>query len=228
MCETTRLLTPPGLAGALPGVEWELAYEYAEHSVVYRLSRHGSIELYLKLAPTEHYPTLAAEAERMRWPRAYLPVPEVVEQGTEGSTSWLVTSRLSGQNGAHPEQLRRPEELTRILARALRRFHEAAPSTPAPSTFASTPPSPMHEPGSLSVSWTRPATSIQSSSISPRPKPRSCSSRLVRRPKTSSCATATTASRTSSSKTAEPQATWTSASWAWRTAGRTWPWRRGA
>ena len=132
MRETAWLQTPPRLARAFSGLEWELAYEYPGHSVVYRLSRGGSTELFVKLAPAEHYPTLAAEAERMRWARAYLPVPRVVDEGSEGSTSWLITSPLSGQDGAHPEQLRRPETLTRILARALRRFHEAAPTDSCP------------------------------------------------------------------------------------------------
>lgn len=105
------LRTPPRLSRAYRGFDWQLAYQYAEHSVVYRLLREGRTELYLKLAPTGHYPTLAGEAERMRWAGASLPLPEVIDQGDEGSVSWLAT------------------------ARGLRHFHDAAPTAACPFDF---------------------------------------------------------------------------------------------
>lgn len=129
------LETPRRLRETYATFEWELAYQYAEHSVVYRLSRDGAPQLFLKLAPAGHYPTLLAEARRMRWASAYLPVPEVVDQGTEGSIVWLATSRLSGQDGTHPEQLGHPARLTRILARGLRDFHDAASVDNCPFDF---------------------------------------------------------------------------------------------
>jgi kanamycin kinase len=129
------LKTPARLAEAYAAFEWELAYQYAEHSVVYRLSRGGDTELYLKLVPAGHYPSLAGEAERMRWARGHLPVPEVIEQGREGSTTWLATTPLPGRDGTHPELISRPEELTRILARGLRAFHDTAPVDRCPFDF---------------------------------------------------------------------------------------------
>jgi kanamycin kinase len=103
--------------------------------VVFRLSRKGETGLYLKLAPIADYPTLRGEADRMRWAHRHLPVPEVLAQGTEGSISWLATSPLPGQDGTHSDQIARPEELTRILARGLRGFHDAAPVDTCPFDF---------------------------------------------------------------------------------------------
>ena len=132
---TAWLETPPCLAESYADYEWELAYQYTEHSVVYRLSRGEAPRLFLKLAQAGHYPTLAGEAERMLWAGTHLPVPDVIDQGTEGSITWLATSRLSGQDGTHPELLKHPRELTRILARGLRRFHDAAPVDLCPFDF---------------------------------------------------------------------------------------------
>jgi len=129
------LQTPPGLSQAYGGFDWELACQYAEHSVVYRLVRGGRAEFYLKLAPTGHYPSLAAEADRMRWARDRLPVPEVVDQGSEGFVSWLATTPLAGRDGTSPELLGRPRELTQTLARGLRHFHETAPVATCPFDF---------------------------------------------------------------------------------------------
>lgn len=129
------LEVPSVLKAEYGAFEWEVAYQYVEHSLVYRLSRDGASRLFLKLSPTGHYPTLSGEAMRMRWARAHLPVPEVVDQGTEGSVAWLVTTSLPGQDGTHPDQLRHPADLARVLARGLRRFHDAAPWRSCPFDF---------------------------------------------------------------------------------------------
>ena len=129
------LTTPPGLSRAYGAFDWELAYQYAEHSVVYRLQRGGRTELYLKLAPTDHYPTLAGEADRMRWAAACLPVPKVLDRGDEGAVSWLATTPLPGRDGTSPELLENPRALTRALARGLRYFHDTAPAAACPFDF---------------------------------------------------------------------------------------------
>ncbi len=131
----TWLEVPPGLKAEYAAFEWEVAYQYAQHSLVYRLSRYGSASLFLKLARVGHYPTLSGEGMRMRWARAHLPVPEVIDQGSENSVTWLVTTGLPGQDGTHADQLGRPTELARALARGLRRFHDAAPVQGCPFDF---------------------------------------------------------------------------------------------
>lgn len=135
MDERPWLDPPPELEAAYSGFQWALAYQYPKHSVVYRISRGKATELFVKLSPVGHYPTLSAEAERMRWAGPHLPVPDVVDEGSDGLISWLVTCPLPGRDGTHPDLVRHPADLTRILARGLRRFHDAAPAEKCPFDF---------------------------------------------------------------------------------------------
>lgn len=65
MGETAWLDPPPHLRTTYSDLAWSLAYQYAKRSVVYRLSRGGVSELFVKLSRGGHYPTLSAEAERI-------------------------------------------------------------------------------------------------------------------------------------------------------------------
>jgi kanamycin kinase len=130
-----RLEPPARVAEQYADWHWELAWHSAGHSVGYRLSRRDVPDLFLKLAPSDHYPSLPGEAARMRWLHGYLPVPDVVGLGSEEGTDWLVTTRLPGVDGADPEHLAHPERLTRALAAGLRRFHAAAPIEECPFDF---------------------------------------------------------------------------------------------
>lgn len=123
------------LRAAYRDLDWEVAYEYAEHSVVYRLARDGVPQFFVKLVPVGHFPSLALEAERMRWARPHLPVPAVVDQGTDDSTDWLVTRPLPGRDATHPGFSGDPAALTRTLARGLRTFHGTAPVDSCPFDF---------------------------------------------------------------------------------------------
>jgi kanamycin kinase len=62
-------------------------------------------------------------------------VPRVVDEGSDGGISWLVTEPLSGHDATHPDLVRDPAALTRILARGLRSFHDAAPVEECPFDF---------------------------------------------------------------------------------------------
>lgn len=128
--------TPDGLAETYADWRWDLVQQCRGHSVVYRLSREREPDLFLKLAPTNEYPSLPDEAARMRWARGYLPVPEPIGVGVDGSTAWMTTSRLAGSDGTHPDHLRHPERLARTLAAGLRRFHETAPVASCPFDFS--------------------------------------------------------------------------------------------
>jgi kanamycin kinase len=133
--EAPWLEPPPGLVARFADLDWALVYQYPRHSVVYRLCGGTHGPFFLKLAVADDYPSLAGEAERTRWAGRYLPVPEVIDQGTEGSVAWLASSPLQGQEGTHPDQLADPSRLTRILARGLRRFHDSAPVGACPFEF---------------------------------------------------------------------------------------------
>ena len=61
----------------------------------------------------------------MRWGSAYLPVPEVLEQGSSAGVSWLLTRGLPGVNATDDTLTAAPEQLVELLGRALARFHRA-------------------------------------------------------------------------------------------------------
>jgi kanamycin kinase len=135
MDDRVWLKPPPMLRATYADLDWKLAYQYAGHSVVYRLERGGVPESFVKLAHTGHFPTLDGEAKRMRWAQSCLPVPTVVHQGTGDSIDWLVTTALPGRDATNPDLTKDPAELTRILARGLRMFHDTAPARTCPFDF---------------------------------------------------------------------------------------------
>ena len=117
---------------------WEVVWQYGPEALTYRLSHDSGEVLFLKLAPTDWFPTLRAEAARMRWGIEYLPVPAVIEQGSNGDVDWLLTRGLPGRDATHPAWADDPERLVGILARGLRTFH-MAPVVSCPFGFRLAP-----------------------------------------------------------------------------------------
>ena len=105
---------------------WSVAYQYGPEAITYRMVRAPGETHYLKIAPRGAYPSLSAEADRMRWARAHLPVPVVMEQGSTGETDWLLTEGLLGSDATSSAWSVDPERLVRVLAEGLRSFHEAS------------------------------------------------------------------------------------------------------
>jgi kanamycin kinase len=103
-------------------------YMYA----TWRLSRDHEVR-YAKIARAGVYPSLLAEADRMRWARRYLPIPEVVDAGTSDGVEWLVTIGLPGDDCT--KLTNDPEAIVPIFARGLRAFHDAAPVADCPFDF---------------------------------------------------------------------------------------------
>ena len=102
--------------------------------MTYRLSRDGEEGRFLKLSVPDRYPSVEDEAVRLRWAIDHLPVPLVLEQGSDDGTSWLLTSALSGVDATDPSLMARPRELVPILASGLRVLH-AAPASSCPFDF---------------------------------------------------------------------------------------------
>ncbi len=113
------------LEAAYADWHWDVAWQYGPEAITYRLSaRCGEIR-FLKIAPPDAYPSLENEAERMRWAIDHLPVPPVLESGSNADVSWLVTTALSGSDAVDPRWTADPARLVRALAEGLRTFHEA-------------------------------------------------------------------------------------------------------
>ncbi len=110
---------------------WSVAWSYEGAITTWRLdSVHDQVR-FLKVRAVDETPSLGDEAVRLRWARGYLPVPEVVAHGTEGGIDWLLLEELAGLDGTATPLKTDPERLVPILARGLRRFHEA-PVTACP------------------------------------------------------------------------------------------------
>ena len=104
---------------------WSVAWSYQGAVTTWRLCSTDGTVRYLKVRAVEETPRLVDEATRLRWARDHLPVPQVVSWGTEGDVDWLVLDGLPGRDATDPALKARPEWLVGVLARGLRRFHEA-------------------------------------------------------------------------------------------------------
>ena len=125
---------PDRLAAEYPDWPAELVWQPDPSASTYRLTHPSAGVFYAKVKRGEGYPGLPAEAERMRWCRPHLPVPEIVNEGFESGLAWLVTRGLPGRDATDEKWSGDPERLTRALARGLKRFH-SAPITDCPFDF---------------------------------------------------------------------------------------------
>ena len=69
------------------------------------------------------------EAERTRWVGSYLPVPEVVDTGSDRHIDWLLTTAIAGLDATRHPLFNDPGTLVPALARGLAAFHAATPVT---------------------------------------------------------------------------------------------------
>lgn len=115
----------PDLLQRYRGYTRVLVWHHASDTATYRLEGPAGDALYLKLNRLQCTPPLSAEADRMRWARPFLPVPEVLETGSDASFRWLVTRALPGRAATDSALGLERVALVRTLAEGLRRFHEA-------------------------------------------------------------------------------------------------------
>lgn len=115
--------------------DWTVASEWADQHT-WRLADPSSSRVhFLKVTELGHHPTALDEQERLLWARSYLPVPDVIDAGTDESVDWLLTAALEGTDATKHALLSDPERLVPILARALLAFHSAAPVAECPFDF---------------------------------------------------------------------------------------------
>ncbi len=97
---------------------------------------HGPNAEYVKWCPAHPEWDAAAEAERLRWARIYVAVPEVLGVGVEHDESWLHTRALVGENAVRPRFKERPEVAVRLIARGLRAMHDRLPVADCPFSWS--------------------------------------------------------------------------------------------
>ena len=88
---------PDSVRAAYADWEWSVAYEWPTKATTWRLDGGSArADLFVKVVISKHYPTALEEAERMRWARPYLPVPEVIDCGSDDDGSPLAEPFRSG------------------------------------------------------------------------------------------------------------------------------------
>lgn len=125
---------PSGVRRAHREWQWQLAYQGVPTVATYRLENAAGEVRYLKLAEVGLMPSLEDEVRRMRWAADYLPVPRLLQHGSNGRVSWILTRSMPGRPGTDLAWADDPPGLVRILARGLRTFH-AAPVERCPFDF---------------------------------------------------------------------------------------------
>ncbi len=115
---------PAAILSRHEGWKVMVAYQYAAPNITYRLEAPGGAVRFLKLAAEGSYPTLASEAERVRWAGRYVSAPVVVEVGRFDRGEWLLTEALAGRDASHPSWRSDAPRLVRTLASTLRELHD--------------------------------------------------------------------------------------------------------
>ncbi|WP_164234688.1 aminoglycoside 3'-phosphotransferase [Microbacterium hydrocarbonoxydans] len=91
---------------------------------------------YIKWGPLDLEANMRDEAERMRWARDWITVPEVVEQGQDAAEEWLVTVALDARSAVDPRWHGDPRVAVRAVGEGLRALHEAVPVDGCPWTWS--------------------------------------------------------------------------------------------
>lgn len=94
--------------------------------------RIGAPARYVKWYPLRHGHLLAGEAERLRWARKWVLVPEVLAHDHDDDGAWLVTAALPGTSAVLPRWVAQPEVAARAIGAGLRHLHESLPVESCP------------------------------------------------------------------------------------------------
>ncbi len=122
---TLGLEVPPEIEKEHPDWDIEVAWHCFSQAITRRLTSPGGETRFLKMVKAGRYPSIIDEAARMRWAKPFLPVPEILAEGATGRAQWLLTEGLPGLDGTHPALQADAPRLVKLLAHALRRFHQA-------------------------------------------------------------------------------------------------------
>lgn len=91
---------------------------------------------FIKWGPHDAEANMRDEAERMRWARHWIVVPEVLEQGEDAEHEWLVTAALPGRSAVDARWSADPDTAVRAVGAALRAMHDALPVDECPWTWS--------------------------------------------------------------------------------------------
>jgi len=102
--------------------------------LTFRATGAGGIR-FVKYGPRNAETSMSAEAERLRWARAFTPVPRVLDEGRDATHEWLVTAAAPGLSAVDPRWVADPARAVRAVGRGLRALHDAAPVAECPFSW---------------------------------------------------------------------------------------------
>jgi kanamycin kinase len=103
------------------------------NSVMYRIA-HGDEVRFLKVVRRGWFPSAEAEASRMLWARAHVPVPDILDRGASAAATWFVSRAIPGEDATNRRFRSDLAGLVQRLAGALRQFH-SMPVAECPFSF---------------------------------------------------------------------------------------------
>lgn len=103
--------------------------------LTFRFEVNGTTN-YLKWSP--HHPELdlEREAQRLSWAARYIPVPQVIDFGSDSDGTWLRTEGLPGESAVSPRWLRDPRKAVRAIGIGLRTLHDHLPVADCPFSWS--------------------------------------------------------------------------------------------
>lgn len=123
--QTVEPRIPDELLEAHSGWSWSQVSDYIPEVATWRIADHEGQVRYLKVGRRDLSITISEECFRMRWAPSHLPVPEVIDCGSNGEVEWLLTAELMGTVATSDEFKSDVGGLVAALGRGLRLFHSA-------------------------------------------------------------------------------------------------------
>lgn len=124
------VVVPASVHSLARGAAVEPVWVSGDDGVTFRIK--GPSERFVKWRPEGAIDSLEEEAQRLRWARPFVQVPEVLESGSDASGSWLVTAALLGESAISQRWKADAETAVRVAGSALRRLHDDLPVSDCP------------------------------------------------------------------------------------------------
>ncbi|QDP97445.1 aminoglycoside 3'-phosphotransferase [Microlunatus elymi] len=123
---------PPVVADLAAGAPIRWIWANGVHGRTYRIDRGDHTE-YVKWGADHEEVDLELEAEKLRWARTSVTVPEVLGVGRDSATStWMHTAGIPAQSAIAPRWKADPLTAARAIGAGLRRFHDHLPVADCP------------------------------------------------------------------------------------------------
>jgi kanamycin kinase len=103
--------------------------------LTFKLEADG-ITQYVKWSPHHSELDLEGEAAKLRWAVRYVPVPQVIDVGTDEGGTWLRTVGLPGESAVSPRWQAEPRTAARAIGVGLRTLHDQLPVAGCPFSWS--------------------------------------------------------------------------------------------